>query len=102
MARKINGPRIATANRLRDGLVVFLDGKGEWTRNLCGARVVENDAAIATLEQDAVAAAKANIVVDPYLIEVETCNGHGFVPVKHRERMRMKGPTAGNSLIFHG
>lgn len=98
MAKRITGPRIATANRLLDGLVVFMNGDGEWTRDLQAARVVEADAEAATLEQDAVAAAKANIVVDPYLIQVKAHNGHGFTPVENRERMRRNGPTVGNSI----
>lgn len=98
MAKKITGPRIATANRLLDGLVVFLDGQGEWTRDLQAATVVEDDAEVARLERDAVAAAKANIVVDPYLIQVTPQNGHGFIPVANRERMRRNGPTVGNSI----
>ena len=98
MPKKPSGPRIATANRLQDGLVVFLDEDGDWTRDLRAARIVENDAEAAELETQARVAVDSNIVVAPYLIEVEAHNGSGFVPVAHRERVRLSGPTVGHSL----
>ena len=98
MPRKPSGPRIATANRLHDGLVVFLDEDGDWTRDLRAARVAQSDTEAAELETEAGAAVDSNIVVAPYLIEVEAQNGSGFVPVQRRERIRIAGPTVGHSL----
>jgi len=98
MAKKITGPRIATANRLQDGLVVFLGPDGTWTRNFRVARIAHDDEAAVALENDAVLSAVTNIVVDPYLVELAEHNGSGLVPAAHRERMRTLGPTAGNSL----
>lgn len=97
MARKIQGPRIATANRLHDGLVVFLTREGTWSRNLNAARVAHSNADADALERTAAASAHANIVVDPYLIAVQVAPG-GPVPLAHRERLRASGPTVGHSL----
>ena len=83
MAKKIDGPRIATANRLHDGLVVYLAADGEWTRGLDKARIAHNAEEASALEDAAALAARANIIVDPYLIEVGQ-NGGGLVPVAHR------------------
>jgi hypothetical protein len=97
MARKIQGHRIATANRLQDGLVVFLSAHGKWSRDLNAARVARSDAEADALEQAAAASARSNTVVDPYLISVDVTSGSP-VPVAHRERLRASGPTVGHSL----
>ena len=101
MPKKPSGPRIATANRLHDGLVVFLDQDGDWTRDLRAARIAHDDAQAAELETEAETAVATNLVVGAYLIEVEARNGSGFVPVAHRERIRIGGPTVGHSLNGH-
>ncbi len=98
MPRKPSGPRIATANRLQDGLVVFLDEDGDWTRDLRAARIAQDDAEAVELESEGAAAVAANLVVAPYLVEVAAHNGSGFLPVANRERIRIGGPTVGHSL----
>ena len=98
MAKKITGPRIATANRLDDGQVVFLKSDGSWVRELHSARIARSNDEASVLESAAAAAVRSNIVVDPYLIEVEARNGSGLTPVEHRERMRTSGPSVGHSL----
>jgi hypothetical protein len=101
MARKPAGPRIATANRLRDGLVVFLRADGQWTLELNEARIAYDDDTAAILEANALQDQKTNHVVGVYLIEVEEQAGRGVVPVENRERLRNAGPTVGNSLNSH-
>lgn len=98
MARKPEGPRIATANRLRDGLVVFLRADGEWSRDLNEARIAYDDDTAAILEENACDDEKTNHVVGVYLIEVEEQERFGLVPVENRERLRNGGPTVGHSL----
>lgn len=97
MARKPAGPRIATANRLRDGLVVFLRADGEWSRDLNEARIAHDDDTAAILEANALEDEKTNHVVGVYLIEVEERAGC-LVPVENRERRRHAGPSVGNSI----
>lgn len=98
MAKKVTGPRIATANRLHDGLVVFLGPDGTWTRNFRVARIAHDNEAAMELENDAAISARRNVVVDPYLVELAEHDGLGLAPAAHRERMRTMGPTVGNSL----
>ena len=98
MAKKITGPQILTANLLSDGMVVFLNPNGSWASSLEGAHVAHSDDDAARLEANGGAAARANIVVDPYLIEVEVTSAAPF-PVEFRERMRARGPGGNVEFI---
>lgn len=99
MAKKIRGPRVVTANRLHDGLVVFLRDDGSWSRDLDRARVAADDNEAEALSEVALAAARSNIIVDPYPVAVDVTPGQAPVPVAHRERLRASGgPTVGNSI----
>ncbi len=91
MAKKITGPQLLTANLLSDGMVVFLGKGGSWASSLEGAQLAHSDDDIARLEAQGDQAAQANLIVDPYLIEVEEI-GAAFSPVEFRERMRARGP----------
>ncbi len=87
--------QIVTANRLADGRVVFLAPSG-WSRAIDAALALESteavEAALARAERDAA----ANHVVDVYAIDVRRA-GPRIVPARLRERIRVTGPTAGNS-----
>ncbi len=82
--------RIVTANRLSDGLVVYLNGAG-WSERIEDARIAGDDAS-AHLLAEAEAPEQAIRVVGPYLIEV-ACEGAVPRPVSHREAIRALGPT---------
>lgn len=80
------------ANRLADGLVVFLGPDGAWTTAIADGRVLDADAA-----DDALADAKrheaGNVIVEPALIEV-TVDADGVPrPTAVREAIRAFGPT---------
>jgi hypothetical protein len=83
--------QIATANRLRDGSVVFLAADGTWSTSLADAEVsrtaadAERLAAIAN--RDA-----ATVIVGPMLIAVTVDDGV-IEPVDLRERIRANGLT---------
>jgi Protein of unknown function (DUF2849) len=88
-----SGPaKTVTANRLDNGLVVFLDPDGGWTLAIAAARILDEaelDDALAYGK----AQAEARIVVDPYAIDVEVTDG-APVPTRLRERIRAeRGPT---------
>lgn len=79
-----------TANRLRDGVVVFLGSGSSWVESFA-------DAALFADADAALAAAKAQAEgdqfgVDVYAFEVEREDGVP-VPVKMRERIRALGPS---------
>ncbi len=83
--------RIVTANRLDDGLVVYLNGAG-WSGRIGDARVARAEEDAAALLAEAEGPGQALRVVDPYLIEV-TREGVVPRPVSHRETIRARGPT---------
>ncbi|WP_174450226.1 DUF2849 domain-containing protein [Azospirillum baldaniorum] len=84
-----------TANRLRDGEVIFLAPGPDlgWVERLDDAALFEDAAAAET----ALAAAKAKaegeqFAVDVYAFDLRVTDGQR-VPVKTRERIRALGPT---------
>jgi len=69
MAKNLSGDlSVASANRLTDGVVVFLDDAGEWTQRLERAAVARDKRAGDILLERA--KAEAFTVVDPYLVAV--------------------------------
>jgi hypothetical protein len=83
---------IITANRLSDGVVVFQDAAGAWTEDFHRAAVLSDDAEKVEALSRAAQSETENEVVEPYLIDVESRNGH-FVPKALRESIRASGPT---------
>jgi hypothetical protein len=87
------GPQKAiTANRLGDGLVVFLDAAGGWSLAIGDARLVSDGPDLDEANAYAKAQHDARIVVEPYPIDIEIVDGKP-VPVRLRERIRAEGPT---------
>ncbi len=93
--------QIVTANRLRDGLVVFLSADGAWSERIGDAAGATNEAGAQELMTTAKQAAIECRVVEPYLVEVEIA-ADGLTPehrpVRHRESIRVSGPTVQTSL----
>ena len=91
MAHHNSGPQMLTANRLRDGEVLYRKGNG-WALQLADADVYADqssaDAALAAAQGEL----KQNDFVAPYLFEVRT-DGGKVTPVKEREIIRAAGPT---------
>jgi hypothetical protein len=84
--------RMIIANRLTDGLVVFLTADGGWSVDIADGIVIDETAD----EERLFAAAKSDEtgckVVDPNLIDVTVDNGSPR-PVAIREAIRAFGPT---------
>jgi hypothetical protein len=80
-----------TANRLRDGDVLYRKGDG-WVLTLAEGEVYHDQASA----DAALAAANAELIrnefVAPYLFEVREEDGR-IVPIKEREIIRAAGPT---------
>lgn len=85
--------QIITANRLNDGLVVFLAEDGSWADSILDAHVLTNDEQLERRLAMANAAEQALIVVGPYEIEVAETEGGDIRPVRYRERIRAYGPS---------
>jgi Protein of unknown function (DUF2849) len=84
-------PMVFTANRLRDGRVVWLAEAGTWVDHVTDARVFP-PAEAAAGQALAQAGERAQQVVGAYGIEVALQAGRP-VPVKFRERLRVQGPS---------
>ena len=92
MAKNLSGDlQIASANRLSDGEVVFLDDAGWWTPRLERAALARDKRAAEILLQRA--QAEAFSVVEPYLVAMsEDDDGH-LEPLSLREKIRASGLT---------
>ncbi len=83
--------QVFTANRVTDGVVVYLGEDDRWTESLGQVCVIADDEKLAAKTALAAAAAVSAVVVDPYAIEV-TEEGGEILPVRYRERIRAFGP----------
>lgn len=84
--------QLVTANRLRDGIAVFLTRSGQWSEIIDDAVLAQEPQAAAALEARAKDDEKATLVTGAYLIDAERLDGR--VRAAHiRERMRALGPT---------
>ena len=82
---------IITANRLTDGVVVFLGPQARWVEHLQEAAVFgsgESEAALAQAQRDEA----RQVVVGPYAVEVVR-SGTRIAPKALREAIRADGPT---------
>lgn len=90
-------PQVVIANRLRDGIVVFLGTEHLWVEQLSECSPAENKTEEEELLRQGEAAAARQEIVDPNLIEVERRDG-ALHAVKMREAMRTRGPTVREDL----
>lgn len=91
MAHHSTGPQMLTANRLRDGDVLYWKAGG-WVLMLADGEVFTDPAAADAALAQARARLADNLFVAPYLFDVRVENGR-IVPVKEREIIRAAGPT---------
>jgi hypothetical protein len=86
--------QIATANRLMDGIGVFLGYDGEWTRHIDDARIAELEDDIVEIQAEAEA---SKSVVGAYLIDADVRIPEGgkriVSPLSYREQIRAYGPS---------
>ena len=84
--------QLVTANRLRDGIAVFLTRSGHWSVIIDDAALALEPQAAAALEARAKEDEKATFITGAYLIDAERLQGR--IRAEHiRERMRALGPT---------
>ena len=81
-----------TANRLADGIVVYLTADGGWSVSLQDAAVAEGKEAAEALLARAEPTVTGNMVVEPYLFEVAR-EASGIRAASVRETIRQAGPT---------
>jgi len=89
--------QIVTANRLRDGAVVYLGPGYELVERLEAAlRLSTKDEVEAALARAAQSVAE-RLIVSPYPMEV-TVTGETIAPLRMREIIRAAGPTVRRDL----
>ena len=84
--------KVLTANRLSDGISVWLDASGNWVESLQDAFIARHAEAVTALEATGKAAFADNKVVDVNVIDIEEIAGV-LRPLRMRERVRAEGPT---------
>ena len=90
-------PHLVIANRLRDGIVVFLGTEQRWVEHVRECTPAADEHAGEKLLEAGLRAVARQEVVDPALIEVVQRGGE-LVPVLMRERIRALGPTVRSDL----
>jgi hypothetical protein len=85
-------PKVITANRLVDGIVVYASRDDAWAERLAQAKVFASKADADEGLLLALEDAKRNLVVEPAVVEVIE-DASGLRPATLRESIRAKGPT---------
>ena len=100
MVKAVKTPdaQVVTANRLRDGAVVYLTAEGGWSTDFAASAVARDADVAANLMSVADQAAADQVVVAPYLIEVILAGGR-FQPLGTRERIRAGGPSVSERFV---
>ena len=85
-------PKVVTANRLIDGLVVFIADGPRWVTNIGEAKIFADGPKLDEAMAFGAAEVAARNIVDPYTIDVFVQGGKP-VPERLRERIRAIGPS---------
>lgn len=88
---RIKGLVVITANRLRDGAVIYRTAAGGWSTDLSEAVVVDSEAEVKKLL--AQASGEGTLAVGAYAAPVEHDKNGQVVPGNLREVIRRSGPT---------
>jgi hypothetical protein len=84
--------KIVTANRLREGDVVYLAAEGAWSEWISDSAVAETPEQEGRLIEIAERAVADQLVVGPYVMPIEREDGQ-IRPLGKREILRAKGPS---------
>jgi hypothetical protein len=84
--------RVLSANRLRDGIIVYLGPYGDWVTHINEAALLTSDEACEAGMAKARYAMAANLIVDPLMVEVKQADD-GRLATTLRNAIRAAGPT---------
>jgi len=84
--------QVVIANRLRDGIVVFLAANGGWVEYLDDARLADGEQEAKEMLEAARAAEAHQVVVGAELVPVDRSGGR-ITPTRYRDRIRSQGPS---------
>jgi hypothetical protein len=79
--------QVVTANRLRDGAIVWLTAENAWSETFAESKPLRDEAEAKAALDAAGVDVKAQVVVGPYLAEVEE-TPEGLQAASARERIR--------------
>ena len=79
--------QVVTANRLRDGVIVWLTPGHTWSEDFADSKPLRDEAEAKAVLDAAGVDVKARLVVGPYLAEVDE-TPEGLKPNNARERIR--------------
>ena len=79
--------QVVTANRLRDGVIVWLTAEQLWSEDFAESKPLRDEAEAKAALEAASIHVKAQLVVGPYLAEVEE-TVEGLQAANARERIR--------------
>ena len=92
MAKNLSGElHVVSANRLADGVVIFLDDAGQWTPRLDRAALARDKRGAEILLERA--RAESFGVVDAFLVAVAEDEDGTIEPLSLREKIRASGLT---------
>ena len=86
-------PSVVTANRLDDGIVVYLAPGGGWTENLADADRAEGEDEVKALVAASETAVRERLVISVYPMPVEIKDDGTVDPISVRERIRASHRT---------
>lgn len=84
--------KIISANRLQDGIVVYVAAEGTWTADIDQAKRFIAEAEVEAGLKQAKSDEKRNLIVDPFAVDVEAV-AKGLEALTLRNAIRAKGPT---------
>ena len=84
--------QVISANRLGDGVVVYLAADNSWCELISGSVIALDETAADAMLAEARQAEQDRLIVDPYLIDVAELDGE-VRPIKYREFIRATGPS---------
>jgi hypothetical protein len=96
MSKRAPEVSVLTANRLTDGIVVFLAVDGRWVESIDGAAIARSADEAGALQAQGARDAARNLVVEPYLAALDeggAVAGGRPLPARMRERVRVDGPS---------
>jgi hypothetical protein len=84
--------KVITANRLSDGLVIFIGPDGTWVTDIADALTFADGPELDAATAFGVEGVVGRFLIDPYPIDVAIENGVPM-PTRLREAIRARGPT---------
>jgi hypothetical protein len=92
-----NSIQAITANRLSDGMVVYLTARGQWSERIKDCQSADDPGTAEALIAQARQHAEGGQIVGPYLFKIARQDGHP-IPLGRREIIRTTGPSVGTDL----